>query len=70
MTLCDSGRASMAYFYFDFKDIDKQSSRTCFLPFSSSFQLGPIPVVISSPDYTLHTTVEFGSPTIVLWWNA
>ena len=24
MTLCDSGSASMAYFYFDFKDIDKQ----------------------------------------------
>jgi hypothetical protein len=24
MALCDAGRASMAYFYFDFKDIDKQ----------------------------------------------
>jgi len=24
MTLCDSGRASLAYFYFDFRDVDKQ----------------------------------------------
>ena len=24
MTLCDAGRASMAYFYFDFRDVDKQ----------------------------------------------
>ena len=24
MALCDDGRASMAYFYFDFRDIDKQ----------------------------------------------
>jgi hypothetical protein len=24
MTLCDAGNASMAYFYFDFRDVDKQ----------------------------------------------
>jgi hypothetical protein len=24
MALCDAGRASMAYFYFDFRDVDKQ----------------------------------------------
>ena len=25
MTLCDAGKASLAYFYFDFRDIDKQN---------------------------------------------
>ncbi|KAF8492386.1 hypothetical protein F5888DRAFT_911209 [Russula emetica] len=27
MTLCDAGKASLAYFYFDFRDIDKQNLR-------------------------------------------
>ena len=27
MTLCDAGKASLAYFYFDFRDVDKQNLR-------------------------------------------
>jgi ankyrin repeat domain-containing protein 50 len=27
MALCDAGKASLAYFYFDFRDIDKQNLR-------------------------------------------
>jgi len=66
MTLHDAGRASMAYFYFDFKDVDKQNFKTCSLPFSFSFPLGLISAVTSSPDSILHTIGEFGSLMIVL----
>jgi hypothetical protein len=31
MTLCDAGKALLAYFYFDFRDIDKQNLRNLLL---------------------------------------
>ena len=47
--ICDAGQASMAYFYFDFRDIKKQHWRglRVSLPFSPSFLRALIFVVIS-----------------------
>ncbi|KAF8496139.1 hypothetical protein F5888DRAFT_1835168 [Russula emetica] len=49
MALRDAGRASMAYFYFDFRDVDKQKLTTCFPLCSSNFLPALIPVVTYSP---------------------
>jgi len=51
MTLCDAGKASLAYFYFDFRDIDKQNLRNLLpsLLIQLSAQSDPMPVMTSSP---------------------
>ncbi|SRR5216684_5832495 len=52
MSLCDAGRASMAYFCFDFRDVDKQKLHDCFRLSSFNFLLAPIPAVIYFPKWT------------------
>jgi hypothetical protein len=64
VTLRDAGKASIAYFYFDFNDIDKQKLCNLLLPSSSNFQRGLIPAVTSSPNSIL-LTIEFDNPMIM-----
>jgi hypothetical protein len=61
--------ASMADFYFDFRDVDKQNFTTFFPLSSSDFLLNQISVAIYSVDSILHMTVEYLNPVIALWWN-
>ncbi|KAH9988610.1 hypothetical protein BJV77DRAFT_732029 [Russula vinacea] len=64
--LCDGGRASMAYFYFDFKDIDKQKLSNLLPSLLIQLSARSDPVVIYFPDFILHTTEEYGNPVIPL----
>jgi hypothetical protein len=60
----------MAYFYFDFRDVDKQNFPLCFPLCLSNFPLAPIPVVTYSPNFIRPTTVEYGNLAIGKWSNA
>jgi hypothetical protein len=66
MTLCDAGNASMAYFYFDFRDVDKQKLSNSLPSLLTQFLLGLIPVAIYSLDSILYTIAENGNPAIAL----
>ncbi|KAF8267372.1 hypothetical protein EI94DRAFT_1333036 [Lactarius quietus] len=60
-----AGSALMSYFYFDFRDLDKQTVVTSFPLSSFSFLLSPVPVATSSQNYILRTTMVHKSPAIV-----
>ena len=58
----------MAYFYFDFRDVDKQklSNLLPSLLIQLSARSDPCCDILS-PDSIRYTTVEYGDQAIVLW---
>ena len=62
MTACEAGSAIMAYFYFDFKDLRKQ---TCFHLYPS-FPLAPVFAVIFSTMFTRLTKMVLANPVTTL----
>ena len=65
MALRDTGKASMAYFYFDFRDVDKQKLHNLLPSLLIQLSARQISVAISSPGCILYTTVEYKNPAIV-----
>lgn len=63
----DSGKALIAYFYFDLRDFVNLCGLLSSYLSSSNFLLAPIPAVTYSPDSIPHTIVENRNQVIVQW---
>jgi len=61
MELRDAGKFTVAYFYFDFKDADKQNRKNLLLSLLAQLAARSDPCCEYSPAYILHTIVEHGS---------
>ena len=62
--LREAGLALMAYFYFDFKDLDKQHRRNLLPSLLIQLSFSLVLVATSSPSYILHTAVVHESPAM------
>jgi hypothetical protein len=59
MAFRDAGMATMAYFYFDFRDAENKNFPTFFPPSSYNSLQGPMPVVTNSPNSILRMIVGY-----------
>ena len=67
MALRDAGGASMAYFYFDFRDVSKQKLSNLLPSLLIQLSARSDPRCDILPDSILHTIVESRNLVIALW---